>query len=108
MGALEDSVEAMLEEQKKVMIGNSIDAFNLGVSTAGLKTTDEDRTEAEEAYQDGLANDLIEAIIATIEAKATIECDENEDGKFTYIEIDTPDVRAMLKDDILEYRLGTK
>lgn len=61
--------------------------------------------EAFEAVQDELIQDLIEAIIATIEVKATIVHDENEDGKFTYVEIDTPDMRDMLKDDIAEYIL---
>lgn len=103
MTNLNKSVEDMLEEQKKIMIKGSVDAFNLG-----LKTADDLRSEAEEDIQDDLANDLVEAIIATIEARATIVHDENEDGKFTYIEIDTPDVRAMLKDDILEYRLETR
>lgn len=61
--------------------------------------------EAREALQDDYINDLINAIIETMESNVTIEYDENEDGKFTYATVDTPSAREQLKDDIAEYIL---
>ena len=62
-------------------------------------------TEAHEAVQDDMINDLVQAIIDTVEQNVTVEYDENEDGKFTYANVDTPNIRDMLKDDIAEYIL---
>ena len=62
-------------------------------------------TEAIEAVQEDMINDLIEAIIDTIDRNVTVEYDESEDGKFTYVEVDTPNIREQLKDDISEYIL---
>ena len=62
-------------------------------------------TEAHEAVQDDMINDLVQAIIDTVEQNVTVEYDENEDGKFTYANVDTPKTRDMLKDDIAEYIL---
>lgn len=62
-------------------------------------------TEAMEAVQDDMINDLVQAIIDTVEQNVTVEYDENEDGKFTYANVDTPNIREMLKDDIAEYIL---
>lgn len=62
-------------------------------------------TEAHEAVQDDMINDLVQAIIDTIEQNVRVEYDENEDGKFTYASVDTPNIRDMLKDDIAEYIL---
>ena len=64
-----------------------------------------DLTEAIEAVQDDMINDLVQAIIDTVEQNVTVEYDENEDGKFTYASVDTPNIRDMLKDDIAEYIL---
>ena len=64
-----------------------------------------DLTEAHEAVQDDMINDLVQAIIDTVEQNVTVEYDENEDGKFTYANVDTPNIREMLKDDIAEYIL---
>jgi hypothetical protein len=69
-----------------------------------IKITD-GLTEAHEAVQDDMINDLVQAIIDTIEQNVTVEYDENEDGKFTYANVDTPNIREMLKDDIAEYIL---
>lgn len=57
------------------------------------------------AVQDDMINDLVQAIIDTVEQNVTVEYDENEDGKFTYANVDTPNIREMLKDDIAEYIL---
>ena len=73
-----------------------------------FKLSEEQLTEAHEAVQDDLIKDLINAIIDTIERNVTVEHDENEDGKFTYVEIDTNNMREMLKDDIAEYILEKK
>ena len=97
---LNKSMEDMLEEQKKIMVGQSVEAFNLG-----LKTADDLRTKAMEDIQDDMINDLVQAIIDTVEQNVTVEYDENEDGKFTYANVDTPNIREMLKDDIAEYIL---
>ncbi len=70
-----------------------------------FKLTDEQLTEAREAVQDDMINDLVQAIIDTVEQNVTVEYDENEDGKFTYANVDTPNIREMLKDDIAEYIL---
>lgn len=68
-----------------------------------------DLTEAEESLQYDLSKKLISRLIEIIESQATIEYDENEDGKFTSIVIDTPNTRELLKDAILDnYILGTK
>ncbi len=96
---LNKSVEDMMEEQKKIMLKSSIVGFNLGI-----KTADELR-EAHEAVQDDLADDLVKALIDTIERNIDVVYDENEDGKFTYANVDTPNIREMLKDDIAEYIL---
>lgn len=61
-------------------------------------------TEAIEAVQDDLANDLVKAIIDTVERNVSVEYDENEDGKFTYVELG-PNLADQLKDDIFEYIL---
>lgn len=61
-------------------------------------------TEVIEAVQDDMINDLIEAIIDTVERNVTVEHDENEDGKFTYVELG-PNLADQLKDDIAEYIL---
>ena len=63
-----------------------------------------DLTEAIEAVQDDLANDLVKAIIDTVERNVSVEYDENEDGKFTYVELG-PNLADQLKDDISEYIL---
>lgn len=67
-------------------------------------SNNEQLTEAIEAVQDDLINDLIEAIIDTVERNITVEYDENEDGKFTYAELG-PNLADQLKDDIAEYIL---
>lgn len=61
-------------------------------------------TEAIEAVQDDLANDLVKTIIDTVERNVSVEYDENEDGKFTYVELG-PNLADQLKDDIAEYIL---
>ena len=67
------------------------------------------RTEAEEAMQSDLSDELISRLIEIVEKEATIEHDENEDGSFTTVVIDTPNTRELLKDAILDnYRLETK
>ncbi len=63
-----------------------------------------DVTEAMEAVQDDLADDLVKALIDTIERNVTVEYDENEDGKFTYAEL-SPNLAEQLKEDIAEYIL---
>lgn len=71
--------------------------------------TADDITEAEEALQLTLSDELIDRLIEIVESQATIEHDENEDGKFTTIVVDTPNTRELLKDAILDnYRLETK
>lgn len=73
------------------------------------RTADDLRAEAEEALQDDLSNELIDRLIEIIEKEAKIEYDENEDGKFTTVVVDTPNIRELLKDVILDnYRLETK
>lgn len=69
-----------------------------------FKLTDEQLTEAREAVQDDMINDLVQAIIDTVEQNVTVEYDENEDGKFTYVELG-PNLTDQLKDDIAEYIL---
>lgn len=61
-------------------------------------------TEAIEAVQDELADDLVKALIDTIERNIDVVYDENEDGKFTYVELG-PNLTDQLKDDIAEYIL---
>lgn len=61
-------------------------------------------TEAIEAVQDDLINDLVKTIKDTVERNVTVEHDENEDGKFTYVEL-SPNIVDQLKDDIAEYIL---
>jgi len=68
-----------------------------------------DVTEAMEAVQDDMVNELISRLIEIVESEATIEHDENEDGSFTTVVVDTPNTRELLKDAILDnYRLETK
>lgn len=68
--------------------------------------TAKDLTEAEEDIQEDLADELIERIMEIVEAESTTEYDENEDGKFTTIVVDTPNTREIIRDMILdEYRL---
>lgn len=69
-----------------------------------FKLTDEQLTEAREAVQDDMINDLVQALIDTIERNVSVEYDENEDGKFTYVELG-PNLTDQLKDDIAEYIL---
>jgi len=73
------------------------------------KTADQLRTDAEEALQDDLSDELINRLMEIIELEATIEYDENEDGSFTSVVVDTPNTRELLKDAILDnYRIETK
>ena len=69
-----------------------------------FKVTDEQLTEAHEAVQDDMINDLVQAIIDTVERNIDVVYDENEDGKFTYAEL-SPNLAEQLKDDIAEYIL---
>lgn len=74
-----------------------------------FRLTDEQLTEAHEAIESDMVNELVSRLIEIVEKEATIEYDENEDGSFTSVVIDTPNTRELLKDAILDnYRIETK
>lgn len=101
----------MKQVQPKLLTSNDMGLLQHFNSLFGKYTpiSTKDLTEAHEAVESDMVNELISRLIEIVEKEATIEYDENEDGSFTSVVIDTPNTRELLKDAILDnYSLETK
>ena len=85
------------------------ETLNEAFGAAFSKYWDKELSIAEETLQDDLASELVTRLVEIVEKEAVIEHDQNEDGTFTTVVVDTPNTRELLKDAILDnYRLEKK